>query len=77
LELHFGVYCELRDIWKRGEKKLCKVGVLCNVTEYTVRSLLYYRLLFILGTSLFLLHILINGQEKHGSRASRIYLPAS
>jgi hypothetical protein len=60
-----------------GEQKLCKVGVLCNVTEYTVRSLLYYRLLFILDTSLFLSHILIKWQEKHGSRASRIYLPAS
>lgn len=61
----------------RGEKKLRKVGVLCNVTEYTIRSLLYYRLLFILYSSLFLLHILIKGQEKRGSRASRIYLPAS
>jgi hypothetical protein len=52
---------------EKNKKKLCKVGVLCNVTEYTVRSLVYYRMLFILDTSLFLLHILIKGQEKHGS----------
>ena len=59
-----------------GGGKLCKLGVPCNVTDCTVRSL-YYRLLFILDTSLFLLHLLIKEQEKHSSRASRIYLLAS
>jgi hypothetical protein len=54
-----------------------RVGVLCNVTECTVRSVLYYRLTVTLDTSLFLLLSLVKGKEKHGRRASRIYVSAS